>query len=64
MSRRVALASTDGATWTIVVPLTQEGTIADIAWDPVSGRFVVVGTDAEGQPFAWLSLAGAVTASD
>jgi hypothetical protein len=50
--------STDGETWSAVDPPDSRGTIGGVAWHDPSGRFVVVGRDAAGLPFAWLTADG------
>jgi hypothetical protein len=54
----VVWISSDGRTWTSPGPPPGSGDLFDVAWDAASGRFVVVGRDADGLPTAWLTEDG------
>ena len=46
----VVWISSDGHSWTSAGPPPGSGDLFDVAWDAPSGRFVVVGRDADGLP--------------
>lgn len=50
--------STDGLSWSETASPNETAWLTGIAWDPVHARFVVVGTDADGLPMAWLTPDG------
>lgn len=50
--------SPDARTWTEVGPPAVNAWLTGVAWDEVRERFVVIGTDAEGLPMAWLTAGG------
>jgi hypothetical protein len=55
--------SADGRSWAPMAGPEREGELASVAWDPAHERFVVVGSDASGQPMAWLTVDGTTWAS-
>jgi hypothetical protein len=50
--------STDALTWNEATPPDGIAWLTSVAWDPAHQRFVVVGTDADGLPMAWLTSDG------
>jgi hypothetical protein len=57
-SRPVVLTSADGRSWSRAEPPAAKGDLADVAWDAGSGRFIVVGRDADERATAWSSEDG------
>ena len=50
--------SFDGRSWSPIIPPAPQGELWDVTWDPAGGRFVVVGADESGTPWAWQTVDG------
>jgi hypothetical protein len=55
--------STDGLTWSETASPDQTAWLTGVAWDAAHERFVVIGTNADGLPMAWLTPDGSSWAS-
>lgn len=55
--------STDALTWNEATSPDATAWLNGVAWDAVHARFVVVGTDADGLPMAWLTPDGSAWTS-
>jgi hypothetical protein len=54
----VVWTSADGHSWSEADPPPGSDELRDVAWDAASGQFVVVGSDADGQPTTWMTEDG------